>query len=342
MDVRNGNSSYVTLIYKECLIGMRHSFFILLFCIIGLCTNAQSIIKHIGVSYNFEYAEKAIQYLASKDQSMIKEMAGLDGAKHIFGHATFYGNINKEVKIEEFLNDLLSKIPSDEVSIEKYKRNLEYAKEQIAKPNLPAKVCLDYLPKGYQFDCSLYITIGYDLGVGFNGNSSINLAHPYYVKRISEIKYFSIHELHHAAFMDLKNNQKPSFDITTYAEMYRIICFYTHLEALGTYSPLALRRSENAMNADRDYIALQNQQLMEQFEKEYFEIIDHFKSEPDKIITNADWEMIAPLSDGKRLWYRVGALMAEKIDKELGRERLNSLLTEDPQEFINTYLSIRD
>ena len=87
---------------------------------------------------------------------------------------------------------------------------------------------------------------------------------------------------------------------------------------------------------------LQNQQLMEQFEKEYFEIIDHFKSEPDKIITNADWEMIAPLSDGKRLWYRVGALMAEKIDKELGRERLNSLLTEDPQEFINTYLSIRD
>ena len=42
--------------------------------------------------------------------------------------------------------------------------------------------------------------------------------------------------------------------------------------------------------------------------------------------TNADWSKIHILSDGKRLFYIVGAHMAQTIDQKLGREKLVNMI----------------
>jgi hypothetical protein len=159
---------------------------------------------------------------------------------------------------------------------------------------------------------------------------------------MNEIKYYAIHELHHAGFVMLKNNVMISLDITNYKEMTQLIEYSTHLEGMGTFAPLNIRKKENAMNIDRDYIALQNTELMKEYEKEYFDIYFHFKNNPDSLITEEDWDKVSILSDEKRLWYRVGASMAQTIDKNLGREKLVSLISEPSENFINTYLMIKD
>lgn len=111
---------------------------------------------------------------------------------------------------------------------------------------------------------------------------------------------------------------------------------------MGTFVPLDIRKKENAMNIDKDYIALQNSGLMKEYEKEFFYIYFHFKNNPDSLITEEDWAKLSILSDKKRLWYRVGASMAQIIDKNLGRKKLVSLISEPSENFINTYLMIKD
>jgi hypothetical protein len=169
----------------------------------------------------------------------------------------------------------------------------------------------------------------------------VNLAHPHYLKNTREIKYYSIHELHHAGFVKLKNNIMPSLNITTYGDMSKLIEYFTHLEGMGTYVPLDIRIRENAMSIDNDYILLRDDEQMKVLEKEFFEIYFHFKNNPKSIITDADWEKVSILSDSKRLWYRVGAIMAQKIDRTLGRGRLVNLISKPSEEFFKTYLYLK-
>jgi len=140
----------------------------------------------------------------------------------------------------------------------------------------------------------------------------------------------------------LKNNIMPSLDITNYKEITQLIEYFTHLEGMGTFAPLDIRKKENAMNIDKDYIALQDSGLMKEYEKEFFDIYFHFKNNPDSLITEEDWDKLSILSDKKRLWYRIGASMAQTIDNNLGREKLVSLIPEPSENFINTYLMIKD
>lgn len=63
--------------------------------------------------------------------------------------------------------------------------------------------------------------------------------------------------------------------------MAELIDFFTQLEGMGTYAALDIRKRENAMNTDKDYIALQDSVLMKEYINEYFEIYFHFKNNPD-------------------------------------------------------------
>jgi hypothetical protein len=52
--------------------------------------------------------------------------------------------------------------------------------------------------------------------------------------------------------------------------------------------------------------------------------------------------MIGELSSNDRLWYRVGASMAEGIDKKFGRNGLTNLIGEPSENFIKTYLLVNN
>jgi hypothetical protein len=238
---------------------------------------------------------------------------------------------------------LLTPIEEKRKILPGFKRNLVFAKDSIAGIDLAQTECLKMLPKGFEYNSSthLFFTFGYDLGVTIAGNASINLAHPHYLQDMRELKYYSIHELHHAGFLQLKNNVMVDLNIHTYSDMAILIEYYTHLEGMGTYAPFDIRQKEHAMNADHDYIVLQDTALMREQVKEYFTTYFYFKNDPQRMITDQDWEMISILSDKKRLWYTVGAKMAKTIDEKFGREKLTSLISESSGNFLKTYLTIK-
>jgi len=300
------------------------------------------IIEKGNVVYDFSFAELSIKFLENGDTSFINKIAELDASKHLQNHAKQFGYDVPKDKAIELVKYLLFPIDEKKLVLEGFKRNLKYAKKSIAEKDIAQTIALQYLPKDFTYSSHLFFTFGYDLGVAYQNNASINLAHPHYIENMQEIKYYSIHELHHAGFIKLKNNLMPSLDIVNYGEMATLIEYFTHLEGMGTFAPLELRKKENAMETDKDYIALQDNVLIIEYEKEYFDIYFHFKNNPDRLITEEDWEMVNVLSDQKRLWYRVGALIAKTIDDKLGREKLVSLIPEPSENFIKTYLKTKE
>jgi len=326
---------------------MKRYFLALIILLVGIssCKNNNEqtyIIQKDNIVYDFSFAELAVKYLETDDSSYLQKIAELEATDHILNHAKrFNYNIPKNSKIE-LVTYLLSPVNEKKELLVDFKRNLRYAKNNIAEIDLAQSICLQFLPYNFSYSSNLFFTFGYDLGVVYGNNASVNLAHSYYLKNMNEIKYYSIHELHHAGFVMLKNNIMPSLDISNYREMSKVIEYFTHLEGMGTYAPLNIRMKEGAMNIDKDYVAFQDSVLMKEYEKDFFEIYMHFKNNPDSLITEKDWEKVSILSDKKRLWYRVGASMAQTIDQGLGREKLVSLISEPSENFISTYLMIKD
>jgi len=286
--------------------------------------------------YDFKFAEQAIKYLESGDNGILREISETDAARHIFDHSKSYRpdlKFGTEYGLVEYL---LKKAAEKKNTAEVLKKNIAYAKAEIAGKNYPEKICLQYLPPNFEYKGSLFFTCGYDMGVVCNGNASLNLAHSHFENDQNELKYYSVHELHHAGFTAIKK-EMPALNITTFAGMARIIEYFTHLEGMGVYAPLEERKKDNALNNDRDYTALSDKKLMKEYETQYFAIYSKFKNSPDKELTADDWNCLSEMSDGKRLWYTVGAMMAEKIDRTSNREHLVSLISEPSENFIKEY-----
>jgi hypothetical protein len=309
-----------------------------------LAFGQSSSINKGNVTYDFTFAELAIQYLETGDSGYLFKIAETDAAIHIFNHANKFNYDVPKSSTLALVKYLLTPIEEKRKILPGFKRNLVFAKDSIAETDLAQTECLKMFPKGFEYNSSthLFFTFGYDLGVTIAGNASVNLAHPHYLQDIRELKYYSIHELHHAGFLQLKNNAMVDLNIHIYSEMVTLIEYYTHLEGMGTYAPFDIRQKEHALNADHDYIVLQDSSLIRDQIKKYFEIYYHFKNNPQKTITDEDWNKISILSDKKRLWYTVGAKMAKTIDEKLGREKLTNLLSEPSVNFIKVYLAIKN
>ena len=297
--------------------------------------------ENLKLVYDFTFAELAVKFFETGDDVYLHKISETGATGHIFNHATHFGNQMPKNSKLELVTHLLSPLDKQKEKLPYFKRNLDFAKKSIAETRFSEKIALQYLPKGFSFSGSIFFTFGYDIGVAYGNNCSVNLANPIFADSMTEIKYYAIHEIHHAGFIAIRNGHMPSLDITTRGEMAQIIEYLTHLEGMGTYAALGIREQEGAMTARDDllgdYVALQDQKLMEGFEEEYFNIYYHFKNYPDSPITEEDWHKIHILSNGKRLWYRVGAKMAGEIDRKMGREKLTDLISRPFEDFIHAY-----
>jgi len=168
----------------------------------------------MGLVYNFDFAELAISFIETGDTKYLKKLSELNAADHILNHALrFNYDVPTDSKLS-LVTHLLTPISKYKEILPQVVKNLDYAKKHITNCHTVEKAVLDFLPKGFSFSGSIFFTWGYDIGVAFGNNCSLNLAHPIFLKNMSELKYYAVHELHHAGFIALKGHM-PSFEIST-------------------------------------------------------------------------------------------------------------------------------
>ena len=287
--------------------------------------------EQTSLTYDFSFAELAIKYLETGNSEYLQEISNLDATTHLYNHALHCRTIKPTSSKLELITNLLSPIDKQKELLPIFKKRLDFAKEEIAKSGIAEKTALQFLPADYNFSSSLFFTFGYN-HAAYGESCNVNLADT--TITMDFMIYLAAHELHHTGFFALKGGYIPSLDITTYKEMLHEIEYCTHLEGMAVYAQLSTMEEENPLNSDMPIPDLK------ELEEEYFDIYYHFKNALDSLLTQEDWNKFHRLSDGG-LWYTMGAHMTKIIDKNLGREKLVSLISEPSENFVATYLELK-
>jgi hypothetical protein len=289
-------------------------------------------------SFGFAQVESALRYFATGDEQDLRSMAESRATAHLLAHSERTGYYPAGTSALDLSRDLVKHPEPEEWRLAKVESLVGYVKARGERQVKCMGEAKKYLPDSVRLTDPLHLTWGYDIGVAIDGSASLNLAHDHFLEDPEEVWFFCIHEMHHAGVMSLHSMVEIG-GITTTKQLFDFVRYATFLEGTATYAAYEARALAEALEGDGDYVALTDRARMDRYRADYFEIYEQMESAPERMIGDSDWQAIESLSEGDRLWYRVGAEMAAAIDERFGRERLKEIVAEGPSAFFSAYFA---
>jgi len=285
------------------------------------------------------FVRLALEYLQSPDPYILDQLAKSPAAAHLLNHArNFDYDVPKDSTLA-LVSHLLQPPGQHIAEIEGCEQSLAFFSGPMLDDPHWVEDALRYLPADFHFHGTLFLTFGYDIGVAIDSTASLNCARPRFKEHRRELLYYAIHELHHTGFMTYQPPPKFS-EIKTCADLARLVEYSTQLEGMAVLAAYQRRHDEHALDSDEDYVALQDQPRLTRDEALYFADLNSLKARGTEPADADAWAVIHRMSGGERLWYRVGAMMAQKIEKARGRPALIELIKQGPQNFLTAYRAI--
>jgi putative zinc-dependent peptidase DUF5700 len=286
--------------------------------------------------FDASFAQLALVYLRSSDASILDRLSKSSAAAHLLNHARNFDYDVPKDSPEVLVSHLLVPPGKHLQDIGVCERSVAFFTGPMLDNPHWVGDSLRYLPDDFRFHGALFLTLGYDIGVAFGPTASLNCAHPHFKEHPPELIYYAIHELHHVGFMAYQPPPKLS-ELKTCGDLLRLVQYSTQLEGMALLAAYQRRTEEHALPDDGDYVALQDESRMRQDETRYFEHLHYLEHRSIEAADTAAWAVIERMSSGERLWYRVGARMAQKIELTSGRPALVALIKNGPGAFLEAY-----
>jgi len=295
--------------------------------------------ERVDEIFDFTHVELSLIYLENPTESNLENVSKTEGMRHLKNHSDRTGYYSNNATPRDIAQDLLRPDDASKELLSEVKQLLDYARSSKTKQSLCISEAKNYLPRDFQFEGNLFFTWGYDIGVSMDKNASLNLTHRKFREDKEEIWFYCIHEMHHVGIQHFHKFPALS-EVKTGDQLLSLVKYLSFLEGTAVYASYDARRMYDALD-DSDYQALENPELMQEYTRDYFERLEEIRQIGSRSLTDEDWSLLDELSDGKRLWYRVGAEMARQIDAAEGRETLISIIETGPNEFFDTYLGLK-
>jgi Putative zinc dependent peptidase (DUF5700) len=291
------------------------------------------------LAFDASFARQAIEYLRSNDRDLIEGMAESPAISHILNHArNFDYDVPKESRTA-LVSSLVGPQNKQAGRSAICARSIAYFSGPMLSDPHWINDALGYLPADFRFHGTLFLTFGYDIGVAFGPNASLNCTHSHFDDHPRELLYYAIHELHHVGFMAYQKPPKM-LDMKSCADLLHLVEYSTQMEGMAVLAAYKRRHEDHALADDPDYVALEDGKRMQADLASYFRDYDYLKSRRTQLADPDAWAIIERMSSGERLWYRIGAYMAQRIEASKGRAVLATLIKQGPEQFIATYESL--
>ncbi len=282
------------------------------------------------------FIQLAIEYLETRNSELLPKIALTPAAHFLADHAARVSLSGNGPTAEELVEQLLKSHSMTGINPENIRDRLLLIQTDTDTQLRCWNEAADYLPIDALSGTVLYLTVGYDIGVAMNGCASLNLANHKFAANPEEFRFYCVHELHHVGFQ--KYNPMPALaDIQTTSDLANLIRYSTAMEGLAVHAARKWRTEVGILETDSDYVALLNSEHMILYEKEFFRLYSSLAEAKPRSLVKDDWNILEPMSTGDRLWYRVGALMANQIERELGRNVLTETIVQGPEAFFRQY-----
>lgn len=287
-----------------------------------------------SIEIDFTFIEQIIRCMDNPDEYPISELIKHEAAMGVHSHASRYWNTDKN--LHDFWEDKIRLESSKgKGHIDQILSCMKYIDSNTDDFSEAFEEIKEYLPIDLRLSRKLFLIVGYDSGIVSDGNAYLNLGYTQFHKHKRELLYIAMHELHHVGYTHY--NQTYSMEeLKSTTDLLRIVRYATHLEGLAVYASLERRRMENGFT-HRDYILLNDPARRERASSEFLNILKGLEDEPERVLVDEDRDILKLMSAGDRLWYVMGAHMAELIDEKLGRKTLNQTIIEGPDSFFHAY-----
>lgn len=285
--------------------------------------------------FDASFAQLALQYMHSRDPGLLDQMANSPAAAHLLHHARNFNYDVPKDSAKSLVSHLLTS-SGKHIQVATCERSVAYFTGPMLGHPRWVNDTLRYLPDDFRFHGTLFLIFGYDIGVALGPAASLNCGHSHFAVDPRELKYYAIHELHHQGFMAYQPPPHLS-EIKTCSDLLHLVQYSTQLEGVAVLAAYERRRQEEALSGDEDYVALQDEARMQRDEKLYFADLHYLEKRGLEPVDPEAWAVIDRMSSGERLWYRVGARMAQKIEQAAGRPTLVTLIPQGPARFLQVY-----
>jgi hypothetical protein len=272
------------------------------------------------LTFDATFARRALEYLDSRNPHLAEQMAESPAVAHILNHARNFDYDVPKDSPRLLVDSLLGPENKQAERRATCEQSVGYFVGPMMQDPHWVNDTLRYLPADFGFNGSLFLTFGYDIGVAFRQNASLNCTHAHF-KNQRELLYYAIHELHHTGFMSYQLPPKLA-DIKSCADLLNLVEYSTQLEGMAVLAAYQRRSDDKALVDDPDYVALQSERTMDEEEASYFKEYNYLKSRGTQPADAEAWTVIKRMSSEERLWYRVGARMAQRIEEAKGRAAL--------------------
>ncbi len=283
--------------------------------------------------FDASFAQDALAYLRTHDPAALDRLGAAPAAAHLLAHARNFDYDVPKDSPQALVASLLNKDPGG------CAQSVAFFTGPMMQDRRWVADALGYLPADFRLHGTLFLTYGYDIGVAFAPDASLTCAHRHFAREPRELLYYAIHELHQVGFMTYRPPLRFS-ELKTCADLLRAVEYHTQLEGMAVQAAYDRRRREQALDADPDYVALQDEPRMRQAEAQYFAELKYLKRRGNEAADAKAWTVIQRMSGGERRWYRVGARMAQRIESAKGRAALVGLIREGPHEFQKSYREV--
>ena len=292
------------------------------------------------LTFDARFAATAVDYARRRDARLLDTLAALPASAHILGHARQFDYDVPRDSTTALVRHLLAPSPALAAQADEVERNIAFFTGPLLDDPRWVDDVLRDLPAGFRFHGSLFLTFGYDIGVALAPNASLNGASPRFDGRPRELLYYAIHELHHVGLMTYQPPPRIG-DIKTCADLLHLVDYSTELEGMAVAAARPRRTADRALQADGDYVALEDPAAMRVLEARYVDAYRYLERRGQQAADKEAFAVIDRMSSGDRLWYRVGALMAERVERALGHDALVAIVAQNHPTLVDTYWTIR-
>ncbi|MHA1199222.1 MAG: DUF5700 domain-containing putative Zn-dependent protease [Candidatus Heimdallarchaeaceae archaeon] len=293
-----------------------------------------------GVKIDSSFVDISLQYFTNPSEELLAKICEHIVAKKVLSNAQISDSNLHD--IEEFWRKIIERErEKGEEHFSAIRSCLAYIDENEDALFEHLEELRKYLPDDFVFDCTLYLEVGYDIGIVADGDALLNVGHPIFHKNKRELIYFALHELHHVGYTHYNALDISFAAIQTRADLVEIIEKLTHLEGTATYAIKEIREKESQISFF-DYEVLFDVEKLTESNKQYFELYDKYRYSKNLMIEESDLDVFEIMSGKeKRLWYVTGAHIAEGIDRMLGRGELNQTIVNGPNTFFEKFFKLR-
>jgi hypothetical protein len=277
-----------------------------------------------GLTFDARFARGVVRYLATPSGAALERLGRLPATGHLIDHADRFDQPVPRSTRAEMVRHLLARSAESRETIA---CSADFFSGALLDDPRWVGDALRYLPSDFRFRGSLFLVAGYDIGVALAPHASLNAGHPHFAGHPRELLYYAIHELHHVGFMTYSPPPRIA-DLRTCADLVGLVDYSTALEGTAVLAALDRRSSENALDHDEDYVALGDERRMREYETRYDQQREYLRHRGTDPVDEEAFAVIERMSGGDRLWYRVGARMAMRVEEAEGRPALVARIRE--------------